>query len=138
MLTTSLYAAILAIALVLLSLNVIRCRRRFKIALGDDDNFEIKRRVRAQANFAEYTPMFLILLGMAEFNYLPEFAIHVFGTTFFIGRAMHAHSLLKEEQYTDGKITASPVWRMAGMATTFTCILSLASILILQYVMRIL
>lgn len=54
---TSIYAAILGLMLMGLSINVIRARRKYRAGLGDANNLQVVRRVRAQANFSEYAPM---------------------------------------------------------------------------------
>lgn len=41
-------------------------RMQAKIELGDGGNMALTRRMRAHANFNEYTPIFLILLGLVE------------------------------------------------------------------------
>ena len=68
---TPLYAALAALILIMLSINVIRGRRLFSAALGDGAGPEMTRRIRAQANFIEYTPIFLIMLGFAERGGIP-------------------------------------------------------------------
>ena len=69
--TTSLYAALLALMFLWLSINVVKGRRQFRVAMGHSDSFDVLRRMRAQANFAEYAPFFLLLLALAEYNHLP-------------------------------------------------------------------
>ena len=130
---TGFYAGILAIIFSWLSLNVAKTRRIYKVALGDDDNFEIQRRIRAQGNFAEYTPIFLILLGLAENIGVYKLAIHFFGLLFVLGRIIHAYSLLKAEIYQDKKITAFPRIRFTGMMMTLFSLISLSIILIVNY-----
>jgi uncharacterized membrane protein YecN with MAPEG domain len=51
-----------------LGLRVSRLRIRDKVSLGDAGNERIHCRMRAQANFIEYTPLFLILLGLIELS----------------------------------------------------------------------
>jgi uncharacterized membrane protein YecN with MAPEG domain len=41
-------------------------RRGLKVSVGDGGHDVITRRMRAHANFVEYTPLFLILLGLVE------------------------------------------------------------------------
>jgi uncharacterized membrane protein YecN with MAPEG domain len=85
--------------LIALSIKIIRARRKYGVGIGDADNIEIRRCIRAQANFTEYTPIFLIILGFAEFKDLPIWAVNFFGILFLAGRIMHAYSLLNHEQY---------------------------------------
>ena len=61
-----LYAAMLALLFVLLSVNVIRARRSHRVTLGVAGNVDLERQVRVHANFAEYVPLTLLLLAMAR------------------------------------------------------------------------
>lgn len=130
----SLYAGLAGLMLIFLSVNVIKGRRAGKIALGDGGQFDMVRRMRAHGNFVEYTPMFLILLALAESNKLPDYAIHFFGLLFLFGRFMHAYSLLKVEQYEDEKLLANPIWRIRGMICTFASLGLLATIIATQFI----
>ena len=130
--TTPLYAAILGLMMIALSIHVIKGRRKFGAALGDADNIEMKRRIRAQGNLAEYAPIFLILLGYAEYGGFPAWAVHACGMIFIAGRVMHAYSVLKAEQYVDHQLTGNPVWRIRGMMCTFNLIALLAIAIFIQ------
>ena len=55
-----------AILHVWLSVRVSRLRRQHHISIGDEDNVAVRTRMRAHANFAENTPIFLILLAFTE------------------------------------------------------------------------
>jgi len=63
---TPLYAALLALVFLVLSFRVIFVRRGERISLGDGENPALRARVRVHANFAEYTPLALLLMLMAE------------------------------------------------------------------------
>ena len=132
--TTSIYAALLGLMLIALSIYVIRSRREMKAALGDGSHNEVRRRMRAQANFTEYAPIFLILLGYAEYNGLNIFIVHLFGVVFLLGRISHAYSLLKYEQYENDKLINFPKWRVRGMICTFSTIGLLSSIILIQVI----
>lgn len=129
---TSIYTALLSLILVGLSIHVIRGRRLMSISLGDSDNIEMKRRICAQANFAEYTPIFLILLGFVEYNRLPLWAVNLIAIFFLAGRMMHAYSLLRAERYIDGKLISKPLWRIRGMVCTLASLIILSLILLIQ------
>lgn len=129
---TPVYASLLAVMLIGLSVNVIKGRRKLGAGLGDADNMDMQRRIRAQANLAEYAPMFILLLGFAEYQTLPYWAVHLFGVIFLVGRAMHAYSVFKAEQYDGYKLTANPIWRIRGMICTFNCLGLLALIILIQ------
>jgi uncharacterized membrane protein YecN with MAPEG domain len=134
LMTISLYASLLAIMLISLSINVVRARKKNKIALGYSKNNEMQRRVRAQGNFTEYTPLFLILLGLAEFGGLPTYGVHGFGILFLLGRISHAYGILKAEQYGgNGEPTSGFEYRICGMMCTFISLGLLAVLLLVNY-----
>ena len=130
---TSLYTALLALIFIALSVNVVRSRQMFKVALSDGNKDVMKQRIRAQGNFAEYTPLFLIMLGVAEYNRLPGYAIHILGVLFITGRILHAYSLLLDEKYNNGKLVNGGRYRVRGMVFTLASIGMLVTILIIQY-----
>ena len=89
---TSLYAGIFGIFLVFLSINVIRLRIKKKVLLLDNNDYELSLAIRAQGNFIEYTPLFLILLFLTELNHWSSSFSHSIAVAFFIGRMFHAYS----------------------------------------------
>ncbi len=57
------YAALLALLFVLLSIRTIRTRHSRKVALGHGDDPAMLRAMRVHANFAEYVPLALLLIS---------------------------------------------------------------------------
>ena len=51
------YAALLALLFLALSVRTLRLRRRLNISVGDAGNTKMLRAMRAHANFAEYVPL---------------------------------------------------------------------------------
>ena len=119
--------------LVFLSAMVIKGRWRTKVALGDGDDLPLQRAIRAHANFVEYTPLFLLLTVLAEYQGLAFYAVHILGGAFLVGRILHAYSLLTHERYAEGKLMAYPVWRTCGIVCTFTPITAISIILMIQF-----
>ena len=85
--TTALYAGLLAPLFVLLSVRVIALRYSGQVALGDGGDALLARRVRVQANFAEYVPLGLILLGLSESLGAPALLLHALGLALLVGAA---------------------------------------------------
>lgn len=112
---TPIYASLLALLFFALSWNVILQRRSEKISLGDQDNPEMLRRIRAQANFVEYAPFILLLALMAELQSAAGWLVHVIGLCLLVGRVAHAYAL------TIPKSTVS-FGRIIGMILTFTAL----------------
>ncbi len=90
---TSLYASLLALLIVRLSLSVIKLRRKNRIIVGDGGNEELQLAIRTQANALEYIPITLLLLLTLELNGAPKILIHILGATLIIGRIIHAVGL---------------------------------------------
>ncbi len=132
--TVALYASLLAFLFIALSFNVIRNRLKMKVALGDGGKDAMQQAVRAHGNLAEYAPIFLLLLGLAEYQGLPTWAVHVLGTVFLLGRLSHAYGVAFRERYTLTSVE-NLAFRSRGMILTFTCIFSCAVIILVQYIL---
>ena len=115
---TAVYAALLGLLVVLLSLVVIKLRRSLRVGIGDGGNRDLQRAIRVQGNATEYIPLFLILLAAFELNHGAPIFLHTMGTVFFIGRMLHAWGLYG----TAGASTA----RVAGTIGTMTALILLA------------
>lgn len=120
---TPIYAGLIALLFVVLSVLVISTRRRLGIALGDAGNKELLRRQRAQANCAEYAPLALILIMLAELQSAPVLILHAAGIALLIGRVIHAAGVSREPERFAMRVT--------GMALTFIAILIAAAITLL-------
>ena len=88
---TPIYAALLTCLFLLLSVRVIAYRRAHRISLGDADNTSLLKRMRAQANCAEYAPLGIVLLLLAELQGAPALALHLLGLSLVAGRVLHAY-----------------------------------------------
>ncbi len=114
---TPVYAGLLGLLLLALSVMVIMNRRRARVALGTGGDAGLERAVRAQGNFVEYVPITLLLMLMAEWQGTPAWLLHAMGVALLAGRSAHAFGL-------HGAVMLA---RQAGMALTFT-VLVIASV----------
>lgn len=87
---TALYAALLTPLLVVLSVRVIALRREAGAPLGDGGDPLLLRRMRVQANFAEYVPFALVLLVLAESLHTQAWLLHALGSALVLARLLHA------------------------------------------------
>jgi len=117
---TSIIAAILTIILVKLSLAVIGLRRKNKVGLGSGGHEDLERAIRAQANFAEYVPLGIILIACLELNSAPWWLVLLPGIALIIGRLTHAK----------GMNTPPPDFskRVLGMKFTFFTLITLVAL----------
>lgn len=88
------YASLLALLLIGLSYNVVRLRRRHQVGIGTGSVQALERAVRAHANFCEYVPLALLLLGLIELGgKVPGWMLHILGLALLAGRIAHAQGL---------------------------------------------
>ena len=86
---TALYAGFLTLVYFALTVRVIRYRRGNQIGLGDGGDKSLLKRIRAQANCAEYAPLGLVMLGLVEAQGTPGFVVHILGLMLLMGRVLH-------------------------------------------------
>jgi uncharacterized membrane protein YecN with MAPEG domain len=115
---TAIYAAILALFLVILAMVVISLRRGLRVSLGDGGHASLQQAIRAHGNAAEFIPIFLIMLAAFELNRGPAWAVHAFGASFVLARLAHAAGL-----YLKGARSNA---RVVGVVATFTVLIVLA------------
>jgi len=118
------YAALLALLFFYLSVRTIGLRRRLKIGIGASDSAEMLRGMRVHSNFAEYAPLVLFLMYLVEVQGAPGWLVHALASCLLAGRCLHAYgvSQLKEKF----------VYRVTGMAMTFTALLLAAAVLLVR------
>src|SRR3954466_195242 len=64
MIVTPFYTGLLALIFFVLSMRVVQVRG--KVSLGDGGDPTVLRRMRGQANFAEYVPLILLMMAFLE------------------------------------------------------------------------
>jgi uncharacterized membrane protein YecN with MAPEG domain len=116
---TAFYAGLLAFVFVVLSFRTIGARRAAKVEIGDGSDRELLRRMRVHANFAEYVPIALILMALAETMKPTPLLLHVIGIALLGGRIVHAYALSQSPHIL-------PL-RVAGMVATLTAIMAAAA-----------
>lgn len=121
---TTLSAIILGILLVVLSIRVILVRRATSASLGDGGDVTLGRRIRGQANLAEYAPIGLILILVAELQGIHPYLLEPVATIFVIGRLMHAIAF----GFTDSWV----IGRVGGTVLTFVGLVLLIILLLIS------
>ncbi|TBX27684.1 MULTISPECIES: MAPEG family protein [Nioella] len=110
-----LYAGLLGLLFLHLSIRVISLRRHHKVSVGDGGEKALSKAMRVQANCVEYASIGLILLFGAELQGAPTWAVHGLGVTLLLGRVLHAFGFGSTPQ-----IVPARIW---GMALTLGMIL---------------
>lgn len=114
MTVTLMAAGLLSILYIWLSARVITVRRAAQVSLGTGGDDLLERRMRAHGNFAEYAPLGLILIGLAEMNGLPTLVVAGLAGLLVMGRVLHAIALSTP--------TRRMKCRVFGMVFTFSAL----------------
>ena len=115
---TAFYGGLLGITFMYLSILVIQRRQSQKISLGDGGDQHFLGVIRAHANFAEYVPLILVLMLVAEINAANTWVLHSAGTALLVGRIIHAYGLRHHSGVS---------WqRISGMMLTFAALIGLS------------
>ncbi len=122
LIVTPWYAAALAILFLILSMRVTVARRTGRVGFGAVAGSDLERRVRVHANFAEYAPFALLLLGMAEIRGADPVWLNGGGILLVAGRLAHAVGLSRP--------ASDDLGRTIGMTGSQTAIL-IGAVLIL-------
>ena len=121
---TSLYAGILALVFVALSVWVVIGRTQTDTLQGSGGD-ALARRIGAQGNFAQYVPYALLLMGLLEASGASHALIHGLGLVLLVSRLLHPVGMLAPKN--------SPqqfVCRGGGILSTFAVLLVAALTLI--------
>ena len=83
---TAIYAAILALIILALGVNVTMHRVKLRISLGDGGNPQMLRMIRLHANAIDYVPIAVVLMAIYEVNGGWHWALHIVGIALVAGR----------------------------------------------------
>ena len=129
--TLSIHAAALwvglhLILLLVLSVLVVRQRRKHAVELGDAEIPELARAIRAFGNASEYVPAGLIALVVLALAGASPLVVHATGLTLFAGRCAHALGLSRSGAASLpralGVLMTWIAYIMAGVALVFYAI----------------
>ena len=87
---TAIYGAFNAVLSVALAANVTRVRAKTEVFLGTASSEDLLRAVRRHGNNAEYVPLALVMLLVAELAGGRATVLHAFGALLSVGRITHA------------------------------------------------
>jgi len=106
-----LYASLLALLFVALSVQVIRLRRSRRIAIGDAGDASVLRAMRVHSNFAEYVPLSLFMIYLVETQMGWALLVHGLGLVLLLARLSHAYGVSQARENFR--------FRVFGMVGTF-------------------
>ena len=86
---TALYAGLLALIAIVLAGVIGPMRARTGISILHGENMELATRIRRHANFTEWVPLALILVGFLELNGASPGLLHGLGIALVVSRVAH-------------------------------------------------
>jgi len=125
---TGLYVALGVLLVLVLAVRVVMRRWTARIGIGDGDDKELRKRIRAHGNAVEYLPIGLLALLLLDLDGTTPVLLHACGIALIVARIAHAIGLSR----TGG---TSPE-RFFGITLTFLTLLVMAVLLLLQQFAR--
>ena len=117
---TPLYAALLALLFIYLSIRVVKARGMAKVSIGDGGNLLLQRAIAAHSNFAQYVPLSLLLMALMEMQQAPAALLHAFGLTLLVSRALHAYGVSQlKENFGFRKVSMLTTFGLMGAAALY-------------------
>lgn len=111
------FAAACALLNLWIATRCARIRIADKVMHGDSGNSLLARRMRAHANFIEYTPIVLILFALIEMAIGASLWLWIGALVYVLARVAHAFGMDAD---------APTVWRGAGALLTWIVMVGLA------------
>jgi hypothetical protein len=103
---TALYAGMLGLILVILSMMVIRQRVRAKVYLFDGGDPQLGQAIRVQGNLTEHLPLTLILMAVVEINGAPDIYLHIVVQPYWLPDYSMPMAYQKRAVYPQGGLSA--------------------------------
>src|SRR5690554_2153266 len=119
---TSLYAALLTLLLLVLSIRIIRIRWQERVGLGIGESKALEVAVRVHGNFVEYVPLALLLLALMELAGAGAELLYGLGELLFVARVCHAIGLTRS--------IGTSLYRTIGVLGTFAVLIVQAAYLL--------
>lgn len=101
---TTLLAGVMGLLFVVLSIRVIQARQSSSVSLGDGGDKILMRRMRGHANFCEYAPIGVILLGLLEFQQANQYLLIVTALLLAAARIFHGITFAFSDHFAFGRV----------------------------------
>lgn len=112
------YFAALVMIYMALCAQVVVYRRRHGVGIGDGGNHELKRAIRAHANFTENVPLAILLIALAAETASVTW-IHGLGAALVLARLIHALGLSRSPGMSFGRFYgAGLTWAIMVLAAS--------------------
>lgn len=114
---TAIYGSLNALLNIFLASRVSGHRVQHKIAVGTGDNKALEIAARVHGNNAEFVPLAILLLLIAELMQLNSVVLHSVGGSLFVARLLHAYGMPRPAPNFGRFVGTAVTWIIiAGMA----------------------
>jgi uncharacterized membrane protein YecN with MAPEG domain len=100
---TTVLTSFLALWLLVLGAKVVDQRRSAKVGTGDGNDEGLIRKMRAMANFTEYSPFVIALFLLAEIQSANFYFLTGLALAYFIARVAHGYAMAFTEHFPKGR-----------------------------------
>lgn len=115
MIVTLVTAALCALLYIWLSWRVVQVRQAARVSLGDGGDALLLQRIRAHANFAEYVPLCLVLIGAIEMSTAASGPLlWAAGLALVVVRISHALGMARDGANAFRVVGALGTWLVMG------------------------
>jgi uncharacterized protein len=118
----ALYAASLEFAFAGLSVRTLRLRCKIRIRFGNAGHPEMLRAARVHANVAEYVPLCLGLMGLAELRAAPYWFIQVLGIVLVMARLGQAYGITLAQEKLAFRVIGATL-NVSTLLTASSCLI---------------
>ncbi|MGW8134389.1 MAPEG family protein [Sphingomonas zeae] len=108
-------AAAAAIVNLWLAMRIVLGRLRGKVMMGDGGDSRLAAGMRAHANFVEYAPFVLILMGLIELGGGSSFWLWVLGAAFILVRIGHGWGMMRPAPNIGRAVGAMGTWAILAL-----------------------
>ncbi|MDX2274036.1 MAG: MAPEG family protein [Hyphomonadaceae bacterium] len=120
----ALYTGLSALMLLVLTLNVSLNRGKHRtVQPGQMGEGAVVRAIRAHANFTEYAPLVLLMLGVLALNRTAALPIHILGAAFLVGRVLHALGMLQPKHPNAARVLGAFITVLVLLAGGILCLM---------------
>jgi uncharacterized membrane protein YecN with MAPEG domain len=126
---TAAYLGILGLLYVVLGLQVSRLRQGNQVLFGDGGNIKLRSAIRAHANFSEYVPITVLMVGLLEMSGMPALWVHLLMAALLVARLAHPLGM-----YVGPRSLQFQICRVGGILLTLLVLIVSAVLLLVRFV----
>jgi uncharacterized membrane protein YecN with MAPEG domain len=126
---TTLFASVLALVYIQISLRVHQLQKLHQVSKESGDADALQSAIRTHSNLAEYVPWSLVLMALLEINDAPSLLVLALGACLLVGVSLHVKGMRDVQRDMSNRI-AGTKWLFLSLA-----LLALSNIVWMGYLL---